>query len=278
MLKGGVSSPYEVNMKRLLIILLAVLLLAACSQGIPEVSNGQDVNKEIDLNNDKNDEAAYSNEETQEPSATQGTSEAEGIQEAEKKPETEETKETEENHATEPIAPIESALPADPGKLEPSNELSETVENEQNILKIKGLVENDIKFSLDDLKAMNDIIFEADFYSLNSYGTTGYTHFKGVKLWNLLESKAFINPEATKVIITAQDGYSMEFTLDQVKMEYMDETNPANKYPMIIAWEEKGEEYSADDGAPYKLVVGQKEPGDVNKPQWVSNIDIIIIE
>jgi hypothetical protein len=25
-------------------------------------------------------------------------------------------------------------------------------------------------------------------------------------------------------------------------------------------------------------VVGQKEPGDINKPQWVSNIDLILVE
>ena len=87
-----------------------------------------------------------------------------------------------------------------------------------------------------------------------------------------------IKAEASKISIVAQDGYSMEFTIDQIKMEYMDETNPDNKYPVIIAWEENGEEYSTDEGAPYKLVVGQKEPGDVNKPQWVSNIDVIIIE
>ncbi len=156
--------------------------------------------------------------------------------------------------------------------------LAEEQTSEENVLKIQGLAENELSLSLDELKAMNDIIFEADFYSLNNFGTTGYTHFKGVRLWDLLESKALIKPEASKISITAQDGYSMDFTLEQVKMEYMDETNPDNKYPMIIAWEENGQEYSTDEGAPYKLVVGQKEAGDINKPQWVSNIDIVIIE
>lgn len=125
---------------------------------------------------------------------------------------------------------------------------------------------------------MTDIIFEADFYSLNSFGTTGYTHFKGLVLWDLLEQKALIKNEASKISIIAQDGYIVEFTAEQVKMEYMDETNPDNKYPMIIAWEENGQEYTIDEGNPYKLVVGQKESGDVNKPQWVSNIDIILVE
>ena len=47
---------------------------------------------------------------------------------------------------------------------------------------------------------------------------------------------------------------------------------------MIIAWEENGIEYDVAYGPPYKLIVGQKEAGDVNKPQWVSNIDRIIVE
>jgi len=147
------------------------------------------------------------------------------------------------------------------------------------ILKIEGLAENQLSLTWDELKAMDDLIFEGDFYSLNSFGSTGYTHFKGVNLWKLLESKAIISAEATKVSVIAQDGYKMEFTIEQVKkQDYMDETNADNKYPMIIAWEENMEEYDSKEGAPFKLVVGQKEAGDVNKPQWVSNIDKILIE
>lgn len=150
---------------------------------------------------------------------------------------------------------------------------------EENLLKIQGLVENELKLSLEELKTMDNLIFEDDFYWLNSFGSTGYTHFKGIHLWKLLESKALVKAEATIVTVIAQDGYKMEFTLDQVKKtDYMDETNPDKKYPMIIAWQENGEEYKANKGAPYKLVVGQKQAGDTNKPQWVSNIDKIIVE
>lgn len=156
----------------------------------------------------------------------------------------------------------------------------ENVEEENSVtLKIEGLAENQLSLTWDELKAMDDLIFEGDFYSLNSFGTTGYTHFKGINLWKLLESKAAISAEATKITVVAQDGYKMEFTIEQVKkQDYMDETNADNKYPMIIAWEENMEEYDSKEGAPFKLVVGQKEAGDVNKPQWVSNIDKIIIE
>lgn len=149
----------------------------------------------------------------------------------------------------------------------------------ENSLKIQGLVETDLSLSLEELKAMEDIIFEGDFYWLNSFGTTGHTHFKGVNLWKLLETRASIKSEATFVSVTAQDGYKMQFTIDQVKkQDYIDETNPDASFPIIVAWEENKEEYSTDKGAPFKLVVGQKEAGDTNKPQWVSDIDKIIVE
>lgn len=159
-----------------------------------------------------------------------------------------------------------------------SNE-SEQVEEEGHKLKIEGKVENELKLSLDSLKDMESIIFQGDFYSLNNFGTTAYTNFKGVNLWKLLEQNANISSEATKVIIVATDGYKMEFTIEQVKkQDYIDETNPDAKFPMIIAWEENGEEYDSEEGPPFKLVVGQTEPGDINKPQWVSNIDKITVE
>lgn len=156
---------------------------------------------------------------------------------------------------------------------------SEQVEEDDNILKIEGKVENQLKLSLDNLKDMESIIFQGDFYSLNNFGTTAHTNFKGVNLWKLLEQEAQISSNATKVTIVAIDGYKMEFSVEQVKrQDYIDETDPDKKFPMIIAWEENGEEYDITEGPPFKLVVGQKEPGDINKPQWVSNIDKIIVE
>lgn len=153
-----------------------------------------------------------------------------------------------------------------------------TLEENTHILKIEGNVGKELRLSLKDLKAMNDIIFQDDFYSINNFGTTAHTNFKGVNLWRLLE-KAQISSGANTVSIIATDGYMMEFTVEQVKkQDYIDETNPNKKFPMIIAWAENGVEYDSNEGPPFKLVVGQKEPGDVNKPQWVSNIDRIVVK
>ena len=242
--------------KYLIIILIVMLSITGCASNKP-ISTDPETPKEVENIEESPDNVAEEPVKSEEPVTTEEPATAEEPDKAEDPSTSEELVTTEE-----PPLDVTEELQVD----------------ENNILKIEGLVENELKLALNELKTLNDIIFEADFYSLNSFGTTGYTHFKGVKLWDLLEKNALIKAEASKISIVAQDGYSMEFTIDQIKMEYMDETNPDNKYPMIIAWEENGEEYSTDEGAPYKLVVGQKEPGDVNKPQWVSNIDVIIIE
>lgn len=160
-----------------------------------------------------------------------------------------------------------------------SEVIKESIEDKHNAMSIEGKVGKPLSLDLDDLKSMNDILFKGNFYSLNNFGTTAYTEFKGVNLWKLLDLKAEILDEASKVRIIASDGYEMEFAIDQVKkQDYIDETDETAKFPIIIAWEENGEEYDLDDGLPFKLVIGQKEAGDINKPQWVSNIQKIIVE
>ena len=265
-----VKEIFEVyDMKKLLIILFAILLISAgCSQDAADAPITNEISDTNEINNKISEEIDDSNE----PEAEEGEKSEEPVSE---KPSEEAEKQEPEEEPTEEISEQEKPIREEVLEDNPVEEETEIIEN---ALKIKGLAEKELSLTLDELKAMNDIIFEADFYSLNNFGTTDYTHFKGVKLWDLLENETLIKPEASKISIIAQDGYSMEFTIEQVQMEYMDETNPDNKYPIIIAWEENGEEYSLDEGNPYKLVVGQKEPGDINKPQWVSNIDVILIE
>jgi DMSO/TMAO reductase YedYZ molybdopterin-dependent catalytic subunit len=155
----------------------------------------------------------------------------------------------------------------------------ETEANTENLLKITGKVAYEMTITLDELKSMDAIVVEEDFYSKNSSGTTGHTKFKGVNLWLLLEEWAGIDAKASKVTVLANDGYKMTFTIEQVmKQDYLDETAPDKKLPMIIAWEENGIEYNPEDGPPYQLVVGQIVPGDFNKFQWVTMVVSIVVE
>lgn len=134
-------------------------------------------------------------------------------------------------------------------------------------------------FTLEELKSMEEGIKEADYFSLNSYGTRKYFHFKGISLSYLLGEKVDLKGHASKVTFIAEDGYTIEYTLgDVLKEDYIDEQNPETKYEMILAWEEDGREYNLEIGNPFRLVVGQKEPGDVNKPYWVSNVKTIRVD
>lgn len=273
-------------MNKILIVLLIFLLsLTGCTTETTNIEDNENV-EEVQMKDNENKvdtkENKEDNEEVKEDNAKPvednkneekvtdlGEETTENINDLENiEPETEDV--TNDNVQKE-NQPQEVNIP------EPVEENS--TEEDEVVLKIEGLVGNELSLSLNELKEMNDLIFEADFYSLNSFGTTGYTHFKGINLWNLLELNALVSDDASIVTVVAQDGYKMEFTIDQVKkQDYIDETNPDNKYPMIIAWEEDQEEYDVEGGAPFKLVVGQKEAGDVNKPQWVSNIDKILVE
>jgi len=144
---------------------------------------------------------------------------------------------------------------------------------------IKGAgVDNALSLSLEDLKTMKEAYYEDDYFALNSYGTKAYFSFKGVKLAAILQ-KAGIKSSATQLTFIATDGYEQQITVEQaLKMDYIDEQNPDKKYPVIIAWNENGIDYDPEAGLPFRLVIGQKEAGDVNKPQWVSNIAQIIVE
>lgn len=140
-------------------------------------------------------------------------------------------------------------------------------------------VENTVSFTLEELKALEDGLVEADYYALNSYGTEGRFHFKGIWVWHIIEKMVNLQDDAAVVNFIGQDDYQVEFTLEDVKKEdYIDEGDPAVKHKMIIAWEEDGVEYDPSRGNPFQLVVGQREPGDVNRPYWVRNLKVIRID
>jgi hypothetical protein len=151
--------------------------------------------------------------------------------------------------------------------------------NEVALLEIKGEgITKEVRLTLDELKAMQEGLIEDDYFALNSYGSEGYTRFKGVWIWHVLQNSVVLEDDASTIKIIAVDDYQVEFTLDEVKRDdYIDQNQPEKKYKMILAWEEDGREADPEQGNPFQLAVGQKEPGDVNKPYWVRHIKTIII-
>lgn len=134
-------------------------------------------------------------------------------------------------------------------------------------------------FTVDDLKAMSKGFFSGDVFALNSYGTKAYFNFQGVNFWYLLDDAVGLKDGASKVTVTGEDGYTVELSIEQAaRQDYIDEQNPDAKYPVIIVWQENSVDYDPADGSPFRLVLGQAKAGDVNKPNWVSNIATIVVE
>lgn len=263
----------------LILILILSISISGCSSKAPKVE------EPIVLVEEKNQEPEIQIEEKEkEEGLIEDLTEDEEELSIEEDKTVEEEIDVAEKDKEEPVAEPEQAIIVKEPEKTTTDETVEVPEKEEigeevkNAIKIKGNVGKESSFTLAELKNMTDIIFEDDFYSLNNFGTTNHTLFKGVNLWKLLH-KADISSSATKVKIIATDGYEVEFTIAQVKrQDYIDESNLDKAFPMIIAWEEKGKEFDSSDAPPYKLIVGQSEPGDVNKPQWVSKIDRIIVE
>ena len=79
-------------------------------------------------------------------------------------------------------------------------------------------VEEPVRLSLEELKAMEEGLVEDDYFSINSYGTEQYFHFRGFGLASPA-GKSETEGERLKVTFIAGDGYQVEYTLEEVQRE-----------------------------------------------------------
>ncbi|AOY76623.1 S-layer homology domain-containing protein [Clostridium formicaceticum] len=129
-------------------------------------------------------------------------------------------------------------------------------------------------FTVEDLKSKGGSV-SANYFFLNQYGTQGYVRYRGISLAYLLDEVVGVNSSARSVSITAQDGYRRQYNLSDVRRDYIDQNKSSARLQMILAWEEDGRTLTGQ--YPLKLVMGQTEAGDVNKPNWVSNVKTISV-
>ena len=149
------------------------------------------------------------------------------------------------------------------------------IEKDEKNIEVRGNVEIiNTKISLSMLENHEEAT-EYEFFSLNSYGTKEYFVFEGIPMLSFFDIVG-INEEFSSAIFEAEDGYKVEISYsDLIKVDYIDEQNKEIKYPVVLAWKENGEKYDESEGYPFRLVIGQKEEGDVNKPNWIYNINKI---
>ncbi len=138
------------------------------------------------------------------------------------------------------------------------------------------------EFTLNELKKMKNLTVSAKYYSRGKekpgWAKASHNDFTGVLLYELLADKVGLTDSASRVKIIAEDGYVQVFSLKDLKADYIDETDSSKKLRMIIAWSQDGQEYEASQGAPFRLIMGQKYDGEYNRLKWVSLISRIVVE
>lgn len=144
-------------------------------------------------------------------------------------------------------------------------------------------VEHEIKFTLDELKSMEDALAGACYSTVNNWPAKKFVVGKGVKVTHLLQ-QAGLKEDAQKIIFRAADGYNASFTREQLEEKrfcYPDlmkgSTQGAVEVPLILSWEyqEDTSDLSEATSGKLRLLLGQKELNDVVTAAFVKGVTTI---
>ena len=130
-------------------------------------------------------------------------------------------------------------------------------------LKIVGMVDNEVSFNLDDLKALPSVERTSTLTCIsNNIGgdLIGNSLWTGVYLKDLLEA-AGVQDGANELVLRAADNYSDSFPLDAAQRE-----------GTIVAYLQNGEPLTRDHGFPARVLV----PGiyGMKNVKWVTEIEL----
>ena len=153
-------------------------------------------------------------------------------------------------------------------------------ESDPGVLVVEGpaLAEERL-FTREDLQAMTDIVVTKSYFSRGKvkgdWAAEQHDTFTGVSLYHLLLDEIGLRQMPMEIQVVGDDGYTRNFTLDEVTDLYIDETNPKAKLEMIVAWSQNGTGFN--NAQPFRLVFGQKYEGDYNRQNWVNYVKRIVV-
>jgi len=132
-------------------------------------------------------------------------------------------------------------------------------------LLVEGMVGNGGVIDIDDLRAMGEVEIRM---ALLGTGEDGREHgYRGIPLQVLVQGSE-PDPNATKVTVTAQDGYSKTFDIGDLDDAF-------------IVWEKDGRQIPprsrAGDG-PIRLIISQEKVGTYNAQHCVKWVSGVIVE
>jgi len=149
-------------------------------------------------------------------------------------------------------------------------------------------VTEDTTYTVTQIEDMTNV---TRWYTIRRTSSSAYeAQLKGVRMQDLLYNETGLNANASKITVYADDGWSRDFTMDEVnKSNYQNEIGWTN-LSMILAWGKNGYPlvhnssspgYIGDawnDGGPLRLIVGQSYSNESNAGKCVKHVTDIYVE
>ena len=127
-------------------------------------------------------------------------------------------------------------------------------------LRVRGLVDQAVTLSYDDIRAMTPTTLHRDFQCVTGWRVPD-VQWKGVRLADVLD-RAGVQPTARAVRFTSFDGaYSESLTLEQARRD-----------DVLVAYELEGDPLSSEHGGPVRLYVAPMYG--YKSLKWLSSIEL----
>jgi len=130
-------------------------------------------------------------------------------------------------------------------------------------LAVTGLVENELRLSLDDLRREFEVASAPMIIQCMTNVHWGQIEFAGARLTDVLE-KAGVSSQATRVALKSADGFQ-----SNLKLEYLS----TSEDPVLAAYKMNGEPIPIDHGFPVRIASPDKYG--YKWPKWVVEIEAV---
>ena len=148
-------------------------------------------------------------------------------------------------------------------------------------------IPTEIAFTVKELESMSSGWYSG-YYTMRTLVEPHTNSYSGIRL-DYLFGQAGVLSEAKSVTVSAADGVSMTFNIDELTAANYINENGGSQLPVILAYAKDNKPMIPDktstgydkevdnSGGPLRLVIGQTVSGERNSPKWLQNVVKITI-
>lgn len=135
-----------------------------------------------------------------------------------------------------------------------------SIDPENWVLMITGMVKEEKSFKLDEIRALPTFEVKGDFHCVETWSVPGNT-WKGVRVRDLIDEDQLLDG-AKYAVIHSPGGYTSEVDIDCLMAE-----------DTLLAWERNGEPIPFEHGYPLRLIVPSRYA--YKSVKWVVKIEFV---